>query len=538
MSSTASLNSADGFFIEDVSAKGAATDFKVTVDDSTANANLASGIHIVNAERALIEDSSANDNVTEGIQLAFISDDVTIKRSETNRNADGILMSDVNDANLQFTDAKGNAADGLRSRFGSTIHATGGSYSENGASGWDIEGSGDVSTFGSTISSNADHGLKISNPGAVHLASTTITANGTHGFEVSEAAWATLTNLNHVGNVADSVITGTPVVSFTSSTGEFETKDDVQLKTVLSDANGKDPIVIGHTRTIADGNDETAFAQDDIAIKGASSVTMNGGDGDDRLAATDWIDEATTGLSELAINGGDGKDHIVVAFSTETELIVNGDAPDVAPGDRLTLESAGIDFTDDGEKMVAVGKMDIRYHGIESVQAEQSDTQSPTVQIVEVDASGPIGEVTIRFSEPVTGLDIGDLRITRNGSDLDLSAASLLSSDGGTIWTIGNLSETTKTAGDYKMELLAIDSAIEDLFGNDLQSGDAEDWTNTPGDANGDGVCDSSDLIAAFVANKYGTDEPATHAEGDWNNDGVFNSSDLIYVFANGNYAG
>ena len=118
LGSSASLNGIDGIFVDEVSAKGAATDFKVTVDNSRADANGASGMHIVNVERALIEDSFANNNVTEGIQLAFVSDDVTIKRSEANGNADGILMSNVNDTNLQFSDAIDNAGDGVASSAG------------------------------------------------------------------------------------------------------------------------------------------------------------------------------------------------------------------------------------------------------------------------------------------------------------------------------------------------------------------------------------------------------------------------------------
>ena len=538
LGSSASLNSVDGIFVDEVSAKGAATDFKVTVEDSRADANGASGIHIVNVERALIEDSFANNNVAEGIQLAFVSDDVTIKRSEANGNADGILMSNVNDTNLQFSDAIDNAGEGLRSRLGSTIHATGGNYSDNGASGWDIKDSGDVSMFGTSVSSNGDDGLKLDNPGAVNLSSSVITANRDNGFDISGAAWATLSNLTHMRNLSESVVLGTPIVNFTATTGELETKDDVQVATQLSESSERDPIVLSHTRTVVDESGETEVEQDDIFIDGATAMAINGGDGADRLVAADWPVEAKTGLAELEVYGGDGADEIAVAFSGETAILVEGDEPDVAPGDRLTLESTGIEFADDGETMTASEMQDIRYRGIESVEAEYADEEPPTVEIVDVDSSGPTHEITIRFSEPISGLDVNDLQLTRNGVQVDLAEATVLSTDSGLTWNIGNLSDATLKAGDYKMELLANDAAIQDLFGNDLKSGDSMEWTNVPGDANGDGVFDSSDLIAAFVANKYGTGEPASHAEGDWNNDGVFNSSDLIYVFGNGNYAG
>lgn len=48
------------------------------------------------------------------------------------------------------------------------------------------------------------------------------------------------------------------------------------------------------------------------------------------------------------------------------------------------------------------------------------------------------------------------------------------------------------------------------------------------GDANADGVFDSSDLLQVFVAGKYDTNLVADWSQGDWNNDGLFTSSDLV----------
>lgn len=52
----------------------------------------------------------------------------------------------------------------------------------------------------------------------------------------------------------------------------------------------------------------------------------------------------------------------------------------------------------------------------------------------------------------------------------------------------------------------------------------------TPGDANLDGVFDSSDLIAIFAAGKFELNESSnvSWSEGDWNGDGRFDTSDLI----------
>jgi autotransporter-associated beta strand protein len=59
-----------------------------------------------------------------------------------------------------------------------------------------------------------------------------------------------------------------------------------------------------------------------------------------------------------------------------------------------------------------------------------------------------------------------------------------------------------------------------------------------PGDANLDGVFDSTDLVQIFQAGKYelATDPSAAWSEGDWNGDRQFSSGDLIVAFMTGAY--
>ena len=56
------------------------------------------------------------------------------------------------------------------------------------------------------------------------------------------------------------------------------------------------------------------------------------------------------------------------------------------------------------------------------------------------------------------------------------------------------------------------------------------------GDANRDGLFNSSDLVQVFSAGKFESNQAATWAEGDWNGDGSFNSSDLVEAFKGGAY--
>ena len=58
------------------------------------------------------------------------------------------------------------------------------------------------------------------------------------------------------------------------------------------------------------------------------------------------------------------------------------------------------------------------------------------------------------------------------------------------------------------------------------------------GDANHDGIFNSSDLVEVWQAGKYGagTENSATFEEGDWNHDGRFDSADLVAAFQSGKY--
>jgi type VI protein secretion system component Hcp len=66
-----------------------------------------------------------------------------------------------------------------------------------------------------------------------------------------------------------------------------------------------------------------------------------------------------------------------------------------------------------------------------------------------------VPSLVIRFSEPVTGVDLADLQLTRNGGpNLLTSQQTLNSSDSGRTWTLGNLSAITSAAdGTYSLTL-------------------------------------------------------------------------------------
>jgi hypothetical protein len=99
---------------------------------------------------------------------------------------------------------------------------------------------------------------------------------------------------------------------------------------------------------------------------------------------------------------------------------------------------------------------------------------------------------------------------------------------------LGNAATNRVSLGDIDN-----DGDLDALFANLGQ--DNQVWFNNQlvaGDANRDGVFDSTDLIVVFSAGEYedGTPGNSTFDEGDWNNDGDFDSSDLILAFQHGKY--
>ena len=103
--------------------------------------------------------------------------------------------------------------------------------------------------------------------------------------------------------------------------------------------------------------------------------------------------------------------------------------------------------------------------------------QRPTAQFAAV-APNPrnaaVGFLDLSFSESVTGLDLADLQLTRNGTPVLLSGNVL--SGSGASYTL-DLGSLTAAAGDYSLTLVAANSGIRDEAGNDLFGSASVTWT-------------------------------------------------------------
>ena len=113
----------------------------------------------------------------------------------------------------------------------------------------------------------------------------------------------------------------------------------------------------------------------------------------------------------------------------------------------------------------------------------EDDDRPPTVTIDDVQPdprTTAIDAATIRFSEPVSGFDIGDLALLRDGVVVPFGRSQILTSDGN-VWTLSGLGGITADAGVYELRLAGGGaSAIVDAGGNPLAGGASEQWQVIP----------------------------------------------------------
>jgi hypothetical protein len=131
------------------------------------------------------------------------------------------------------------------------------------------------------------------------------------------------------------------------------------------------------------------------------------------------------------------------------------------------------------------------------------DMRKPTASVVGVSPvpwNAPVSQVSIVFSEPVTGLVGADLRLTLNGGANLLTGDESLTTSDGVTWTLAGLSGLTATPGAYTLTLTAAGSGIQDAVGNLFNTNVSRTLTVCrQGDANLDSVIDAADIDAIYA---------------------------------------
>jgi hypothetical protein len=110
----------------------------------------------------------------------------------------------------------------------------------------------------------------------------------------------------------------------------------------------------------------------------------------------------------------------------------------------------------------------------------EDDDHPPTANITDVSPdprSSQVDSIAVVFSEPVDGMDLADLTLTRDGGpNLLTPAQAITASADGVTWTLANLGPLTRTAGRYTLALGAAGSGIVDRSGNALTAGATDAW--------------------------------------------------------------
>jgi len=161
------------------------------------------------------------------------------------------------------------------------------------------------------------------------------------------------------------------------------------------------------------------------------------------------------------------------------------------------------------------------------------DATAPTADVTDVSPdprTSSVPSVTIVFSEAVTGFDLSDLTLRRDGGSNLLTGSQTLTTADGVTWTLGNLAGLTAAAGTYVLTLTAAGSGVQDAAQNALAANATDTWVVVPvptvsvsdvvvGEGGGPAVftvtlsSSSPDTVTVPYATADGT---ATTADGDY----------------------
>ncbi len=185
--------------------------------------------------------------------------------------------------------------------------------------------------------------------------------------------------------------------------------------------------------------------------------------------------EAVTGVdtSDFALvpAGVTGTITSVAGSGASYTVTVTGVSGNGTLGLNLTDDDSIIDGV--GNKLGGTGTGNGNFTG----QVYSVDTVPPTVHITHVtDPSGSaISSISIVFSEPVNGLALANLTLTRDGGPNLLTGLQTPTTSDQITWTLDNLAGVTSYAGRYVLTLGGIGS-ISDTVGNPLVAGDSTSW--------------------------------------------------------------
>lgn len=256
----------------------------------------------------------------------------------------------------------------------------------------------------------------------------------------------------------------TYTLDLTSVTGQAGT---YQLTLVAAGSNIEDS---GNVPLAADDSDSW------VTETTAPTATIGTVTPDPRNTAVGTLpvnfDESVTGVNiadfKLTRNGANVALTAGMLTGSGASYSLNLATVTATPGQYLlTLTAAGSGIVDTSGNVLTAN----------AAASWTNEATAPTADIIDVTPDprlSPVGNVTIVFSEAVTGVDIADFRLVRNGTNIALTGLTV--SGSGTTYTV-NLATVTTDFGDYTFTLVASGSGIADTAGNALLANASDTWS-------------------------------------------------------------
>ena len=212
--------------------------------------------------------------------------------------------------------------------------------------------------------------------------------------------------------------------------------------------DGKPDVITGNfTR-----NSVTVFlGTGDGTLQAPSSVLARGGP-----LAIIAVDVDNDGDLDLAVANSGGRDGTILlgnndgTFGNEQALLASDFPIGVAAGDLNADGKVDLVFASAGTNSTGLG-------------VAVANWSTPTVTVVAVPSnvsSTPVGSLAVVFSQAVTGFDISDITLTRNGGANLLTGAQTVTTGDSINFTIGNLASLTAAEGSYTLTVGAGGSGV------------------------------------------------------------------------------
>jgi len=204
---------------------------------------------------------------------------------------------------------------------------------------------------------------------------------------------------------------------------------------------------------------------------------------------------ATTGRIHLTIAPGlgSGLDSVLRIFDSDgRELAFNDDASQTERGSSAVLSVlagqtyfVGVSgygdgnlrqYTTNGNLSTVEGSTGEYWTLIEELPAPVPPIA--TLETVQSPRQSAVPSISVSFTTAVTGVDVGDFRLTRDGQSASLSGASVQGS--GNQYTLIGLSGVTAAPGTYSLTLAAAGSGVSSADGGIRATDALVSWSVTP----------------------------------------------------------